>query len=158
MSKNDGLNPSIVKGALAGLIGGLAGAAAKSAAEKVFPPRVNGQTSPLQLVQRVDAETHREMSYPQEPVAADAIHWSFGGLAGATYGVLVELSPATAAWRGAAFGLAVNRLTHEGALPLVGLSAPVERPTPQQRYSDRATHVVYGVVTELVRRAVRRIL
>ena len=34
---------SILKGALAGMIGGLAGAGAKALAEKLFPPRVQGQ-------------------------------------------------------------------------------------------------------------------
>lgn len=145
-----------MRGALAGLIGGLAGAAAKSTAEKVFPPRTNGQPAPpLLLVERVGEEAHVPLSESEKTNAVKTIHWAFGGLTGAVYGAMVELSPRTAAWQGAAFGLALNKMTHEGVLPVMGLNREVSSQSQQERNSERTTHVVYGVVTELVRRIVR---
>src|ERR1700739_2731297 len=45
---------SILKGDIAGMIGGLAGAGAKMLAEKIFPPRSEGQTAPpVALVEQV---------------------------------------------------------------------------------------------------------
>ena len=41
------------------------------------------------------------------------------------------------------------------ALPAMGLSAEPEDQTTRERTSEMATHVVYGVVTETVRRVVR---
>ena len=38
--------PSLSKGLFAGAMGGLAGGLAKAAAEVIYPPRVQGQTSP----------------------------------------------------------------------------------------------------------------
>jgi putative membrane protein len=40
----------------------------------------------------------------------------------------------------------------------MGLSAKPEDQTTRERTSEMATHVVYGVVTETVRRVVRKIL
>jgi putative membrane protein len=40
----------------------------------------------------------------------------------------------------------------------MGLSAEPEEQTTRERTSEMATHVVYGMVTETVRRVVRRML
>jgi putative membrane protein len=91
-------------------------------------------------------------------LALQGIHWIFGALAGAVYGALVEIEPSFAAWRGAAFGLTLNRLTHESLLPKFGLAAPPDRQPTQERISEWVTHATYGVTTDTVRRAVRRAL
>jgi putative membrane protein len=94
----------------------------------------------------------------QETVAVETIHWGFGALTGAAYGALAEFYPAATAKDGAGFGMALASLTHEGALPAMGLSAPPEEQTTRERTSEMATHAVFGVVTETVRRVVRKIL
>ncbi len=145
---------SILKGALAGLVGGIAGSGIKMVAEAALPPRTAGQTPPpVALVERAVGHPLRGV---ERDAAMQAVHWSFGALAGAVYGALVEVSPQAAAWRGAAFGLTLNKLTHRGLLPKMGLAAPVEFQTTQERQSEWATHAVYGVVTEAVRRGIRR--
>jgi putative membrane protein len=145
---------SIAKGALAGLIGGLAGAGAKALAEQMLPPRVQGQTPPpVVLVEQVAGHP---LPPSQQQIAMRTIHWGFGAAAGAIYGALVEVEPSLAAWRGAAFGLALNRLTHESILPRMGLSAPKDAQPAQERISEWVTHAVYGIFTDSVRRVVRR--
>ncbi len=147
---------SIAKGLLAGLVGGLAGAGAKIVAEQIFPPRTQGQTPPP-VVLAENVAGHRLPEQERE-LALQGIHWIFGAVAGAVYGALVEMEPSLGAWRGAAFGITLNRITHESILPKLGLTAPPSRQPTQERISEWVTHAVYGVATDSVRRAVRRAL
>ena len=147
---------SIFKGALAGLIGGLAGAGAKAVAEKLFPPRVEGQTPPpVVLAEKVAGH---ELPQGEQQLAMQGVHWAFGALAGAAYGALIEFKPSVGAWQGAAFGLGVKRMTHDSTLPQMGLEQPKEEQPPQERISEWVTHAIYGVTTEIVRRQVRKLL
>ncbi|HEY1499498.1 MAG TPA: DUF1440 domain-containing protein [Acidobacteriaceae bacterium] len=147
---------SIAKGALAGLIGGIVGSGAKMIAEQMLPPRVEGQTPPpIVLAENV---TRRRLPESQRKLAMQGIHWIFGALAGAVYGALTEVEPSLGAWRGAAFGITLNRLTHESLLPRLGLADPPNRQPAQERISEWVTHAAYGVTTDTVRRAVRRAL
>jgi len=147
---------SIAKGVLAGFIGGLAGAGAKVLAEQVFPPRTAGQTAPTILL--AENVAGRRLPEEERQLAVQGIHWIFGALAGAVYGGLTEVEPSLGAWRGAAFGITLNRITHESILPRLGLTAPPGRQPTQERISEWVTHAVYGIATDSVRRAVRRAL
>ena len=152
--KKDKPSPDLVKGALAGMLGGLAGAGAKMAAEHLFPPRLDGRKPPS--VAWAEQVTNRSLEGAERQLAHKTIHFVFGALAGAAYGALVEFEPSLAAWRGAAFGVTLNRITHEWLLPRLDLSAtPNERPT-QERIGDWVTHAVYGTITDTTRRVVRR--
>lgn len=124
------------------------------AAEHFFPPRSEGQVPPpVALAEQV---TGRTLEGRQRRIAMQSIHWVFGALAGGVYGALVEMEPSLGAWRGAAFGITLNRITHESMLPKLGLAAePREQPT-QERISGWVTHAAYGVTTDAVRRVVRR--
>ena len=145
---------SLSKGILAGLLGGLAGAGAKMIAEQIFPPRTQGQTPPPVLL--AENVTGRRLPQQERELALQGIHWIFGAVAGAVYGGIVEMEPSLGAWRGAAFGITLNRITHETILPRLGLTAPPGRQPTQERISEWVTHAVYGVATDTVRRAVRR--
>ena len=145
---------SIMKGALAGLIGGLAGAGAKMLAEELFPPRVQGQTPPPVVL--AEQLAGHPLSAKQQRIAVQGLHWGFGAAAGAVYGALVEVEPSLGAWKGAAFGLTLNRLTHESILPRMGLSALRETQPAQERISEWVTHAVYGIFTDSIRGVVRR--
>jgi putative membrane protein len=145
------------KALLAGLAGGLIGSAAKIIAEALVPPRTEGQIAPPQLaVAHAAAAANIPIDQETTETAAKGLHWGFGTLTGGLYGVTAEFYPKATAWRGAAFGLALNRLTHEGILPRANLAPPVPEQTTQERVSEWVTHLVYGVVTESVRRAVRK--
>ncbi|MBV8113290.1 MAG: DUF1440 domain-containing protein [Silvibacterium sp.] len=145
---------SVLKGAAAGLIGGLAGAGAKALAEQLFPPRTKGQTPPpVALAEQVAGHP---LPPAEKQAAMQTIHWGFGAVAGAVYGAMVELEPSLGAWRGAAFGLSLNKITHETVLPRMGLAAPKEQQPSQERISEWVTHAVYGIFTDAVRRIVRR--
>jgi putative membrane protein len=140
---------SILKGAMAGLVGGLAGAAAKAYAEKIYARKLAEAPGALARVSSDDvAATAAPASVP-----ASLVPWVFGGLAGAAYGVAVEMEASAGGWQGAAFGLAINRVA--AAVPLAGLNMEVA-PPGQSAIRSRVMHGIYGVVTEVTRRFVRR--
>jgi putative membrane protein len=145
-----GAKKSLVKGLVAGLIGGLVATAAKAFAEQMFPPHTHGEREPEDLL--AEGAGHG-LTRTEKVEGAQAIHWGFGAAAGAAYGALAEYYPAATAKEGASFGLVLETLTQEGAL---GLAASVEEQTLRERTSEITSHVVYGVVTETVRRFVRR--
>ncbi len=149
-------NRSLAKGMIAGMIGGLVATAAKSAGERFFPPRTHGEPEPPEVL--AEKIAGHSLTQRQKAVAAESIHWAFGALAGAAYGGLAEFYPAATQKEGASFGLALATLTHENALPAMGLSADHDHQTTREHTSEIATHVVYGVVTEVVRSGVRRLL
>ncbi len=147
---------SLLKGMVAGMVGGLVATAAKSLAERIYPPRTHGEPEPPDvLAEKIAGHT---LPPTQKAITAESIHWGFGALAGAAYGGLAEYFPAATQKEGASFGLALAALTHENALPALGLSADPEHQTTREHTSEFATHVVYGVVTEVVRSGVRRFL
>jgi putative membrane protein len=147
---------SLAKGLLAGLIGGLIATAAKTVAERIYPPRTHGEPEPPEVL--AEKIAGHELAVRQKTAAAESIHWGFGALAGAAYGGVVEYFPAATSKDGAAFGMALSSLTHGTALPAMGLSAAPEEQTTRERTSEMATHVMFGVVTETVRRVVRKML
>lgn len=151
-------NPThnLLKGALAGLIGGLIATAAKSAAERVYPPRTHGEPEPPAVLAEKLGQPKVETA--QKKAVEESIHWGFGALAGAAYGVIAELYPQVTAKGGTTFGLALMTVTHEGALPALGLAATPEHQEGRERRSEMATHVVYGVVCETVRSVLRKAL
>lgn len=147
---------SLWKGLLAGLAAGLVATAAKSVAEAIYPPRVHGEPEPPALL--VEKLAGHPLQGSAKKVATETIHWGFGAATGAFYGVLAEYYPAATSKEGVTFGLTLMALTHETALPEMGLSAPAEEQSPREHTSEAASHVLYGVVAEKVRSYVRATL
>jgi putative membrane protein len=86
------------------------------------------------------------------------LHYGFGALTGAAYGVLAELAPGVTRGVGVPFGTAVWLGADEIAVPAFGLSGlPWEHP-PSVHARALAAHLVYGVATEGLRRLARRAL
>jgi putative membrane protein len=147
---------SLAKGLVAGLIAGLAATAAKSCVEALFPPRVHGEPEPPEVL--AEKVVGHALDRETKTHAGEAIHWGFGAAVGAAYGALAEYYPAATDKEGAAFGLALMTLTHETALPAMGLTEDVEEQTARERTSEATSHLVYGLVAERVRSFVRGLL
>jgi putative membrane protein len=145
--------PSLWKGLVAGLAAGVAATAAKTLAEKFYPPRIHGEPEPPELL--TEHIAGHPLDHATEIVAAEGIHWGFGAAAGAFYGALAEFYPAATSKEGANFGLVLMALTHQGILPAMGLSASAEQQSEREQTSEAATHLIFGVVAERVRRIVR---
>ncbi|MEN3326020.1 MAG: putative rane protein [Acidobacteriota bacterium] len=90
--------------------------------------------------------------------AGAVAHYAMGVTSGAIYGAMAEVMPMATVAEGLPFGAAVWVVADEGVVPALGLSRnPSEYPASIHVYSF-ASHLVYGLATELVRRAVRKAL
>lgn len=134
---------SILKGALAGLAGGIAGSGAKILAERMYPP-VPGESTKSPLESK-DLETA-------------AKPWVLGAVVGAAYGAAMEIEPKAGVWGGAGFGLAIRKFSPETLSPEAeaAQSKMTVRQLTQQRQSRWISYAVFGVVTEAVRRMIRK--
>lgn len=100
----------------------------------------------------------KELTEHEKDTAGTAIHYIFGTTTGAAYGAAAELSPLVSFGAGLPFGALVWIAGDEGVVPALGLSkSPTEYPLQTHAYS-LASHLVYGLTAEVVRRAVRKIL
>jgi putative membrane protein len=147
---------SLAKGLIAGLIAGLAATAAKTLAERIFPPQPKlCPEPPVPATERMMGETQAALAKARQ---SEAFRWGLGASAGAAYGAVAEFYPEATARHGASFGLALEALNHEAALPALGLAAEPESgtQTTREHTSEITSYVVYGVTAELVRRLVRR--
>ncbi len=121
-------NKDFMKGIIAGLAGGIVATAAKTLAEKVYPPRTHGEPEPTDVAaEKLPAMSWRRHRRP----------WRRRRFTGCLVRLPVRPTgrwqsstrPATAR-DGANFGMTLMALTHEGALPAMGLSAdPADQTT-----------------------------
>ncbi len=161
----------ILKGLLAGVSGGLlasflmeqfqAAWTATSQAMQSAQRRGGRKPDPATVkVANVVSEkvTARKVPQDYKSLAGEAVHYGMGVTTAAVYGVLAEVAPIVTVGDGAAFGAGVWALADELAVPAAGLSRPArEIPLTTHLYA-LASHLVYGWITETVRRAVRRAL
>lgn len=90
---------------------------------------------------------------PQQHPAGLAVHYAIGIAPAAIYGALRERTPAVSAGGGLAYGLAMFVLEDEIANPALGVAAPPQHYPWQPHARGLVSHLVYGVVTELVLQA-----
>lgn len=147
------------KGALAGACGGIAGALAMSALHLAIG-RMGGshQQGDDSTVKAAEKVAGHKLSPEQKKVAGPAVHLGFGGVMGAAYGAAAELSDVVEAGAGVPFGLAIWAGAHMAAVPALGLAPSPLRQPLRDEAGEFAAHVVYGLVTEAVRRALRKVL
>ena len=99
-----------------------------------------------------------KLTKSEKKVAGPAVHYAFGTSVGGLYGAVAELAPEVTTGAGLPFGAAFWLVADEGAVPLLGLSkGPTEYPLGTHAYA-LASHFVYGLTAEVVRRAVRSAL
>ena len=145
---------NLAKGLLAGMLGGLVGSGAKIVGELIYTPRTLRQVPPpVILAERIAGHP---LSHVQQNVSMQAIHFVFGATTGAIYGAAAEFLPIVTAGYGAAFGFVLQFFTHESLVPLAGLDVPPLQQPLREHTSEFFTHVLYGVATDLTRRAVRK--
>ena len=178
---------SLWKGALAGAVAGAAGAFVMEKFQTKALPRMTawlergqqegegggdgggdggGGGSPetsepatLKAAEAVSEKVFRhELTEDEKKWAGPAAHYWMGVTSGAVYGATVERLPLATIGQGAAFGTMVWGIADEGVVPLAGLSKPPTEYPAKTHASALASHLVYGVTTEMVRRAVRRAL
>lgn len=163
----------VFKGLAAGLIGGLVGTIVMTQFQNVVTEigkSASGEGEKKQKKDEGDDATvktakaisenvldHNLKKSEKEP-AGTAVHYVFGTTMGAVYGIAAEAAPITSAGYGLPFGTALFVGADEIAVPALGLSEPpTEIPISKHAYG-LASHLVYGLTADLVRRGVRKFL
>jgi putative membrane protein len=155
----------VLAGAVAGLAGGLVAAFVMSefqtAVSAFNENRSSSGDMPANEKAAVEISENvfeHEMTKPAREQAGEAVHYAMGGVSGMIYGAASELAPISTVGAGLPFGTAVWLIADDVLVPALGLSKPVtEFPLSTHAYA-LGSHLVYGLTTDLVRRAVRQIL
>jgi hypothetical protein len=166
------------KDVLAGAVGGVAGTLAMNYAQRLWtlvaernpPESAAGKHDARDWQERTEDENSNEVAAQvlaratidrrlterELSIAAPLIHFSFGAAVGAAYGASLDTVPHHRR-SGVALGSALWLAADEVAMPVLGLSrSTLERPL-EMHCQSLVAHLVYGVVTERVRRVVIRI-
>ncbi|MFN2517010.1 MAG: DUF1440 domain-containing protein [Pyrinomonadaceae bacterium] len=104
------------------------------------------------------AVSGRELTESEKELAGTAFHYAMGITSGALYGAAAEIIPEVKVGAGIPFGAAVWFIADEGLVPAVGLSKSATDYPPSIHAYALASHLVFGLTTELVRRSVRQAL
>src|SRR6266496_3093089 len=92
----------------------------------------------------------------EKEIAGPIVHYVVGTTAGTVYGLAAEYEPHVTTLAGIPFGVAFWLVVDEGALSLLGLArGPTAYPISTHAYA-LASHLVFGLTTEVVRSTVRR--
>lgn len=173
-------NASAFKGMLAGAIGGLVASWVMNVFMEEAGPRVQTIAAKFDHSAQQQQSSSSSNDEPKEDAtmkAADAIvrtatggrhlslegkkkggpivHYAFGGLMGALYGLASEFSPITTAGFGTAFAGALFAGADLWAVPALHLSGSNSDAPVSSLATPFGAHMVYGVATESVRRLIR---
>ena len=153
--------PAPIRGLAAGIAGGLIASFAMDQFQKMWsvvlpPPKSDGDPATVKAAERASrAAFGTPLAKDEKSTAGGIVHYLFGAGLGGAYGLLAEIRPGVTRAAGVPFGLTTATLFDEIAVPAVGLGpAPTKSPTATHAYAY-ASHLVFGAVTEGVRRALR---
>lgn len=100
----------------------------------------------------------KKLTKEEKETAGAIAHYVMGVTSGAIYGAVAEALPESTVGEGLPFGAAVWLIADEAVVPALGLSKSAkDYPLSTHAYAF-ASHLVFGLTTELVRRAVRKTL
>jgi putative membrane protein len=173
-------HPHLGKGVLAGLVGDLIGTIVmtefQNAWNKASQSMKNDRAKDSEQNQQTQGEPEKEnatmiaagkiarltghqRSHQQKKKLGPVVHYSFGTLQGGIYGVVTEVNGNSRAFLpGLLFGSALFVAADEVAMPALGFSGkPTDYPLSSHLYG-LASHLVYGVTAEMVRRGLRSAL
>lgn len=171
--QNEKPEPNVVKGLAAGVIAGVVASYVMTEFQSLWS-RVaeevseNGDSSgrddqqqeetpaTVKAAQAISKNVfdHR-LQESEKPVAGEIVHYLMGATSGAVYGVTAELAPLVTKGVGVPFGTAVWAIADEIVVPRLGLSKPPAKYPVSTHVYGFASHVVYGLTTDLIRRGLR---
>ena len=104
------------------------------------------------------ATTGEPVTQKYREVAGSVVHYATGAVLGGLYGALTHERPEAALGLGVPFGLATMLVVDDVAVPAFGWGpAPQDTPVATHGYSA-ASHAVFGLVLEGVRRLAARVV
>lgn len=118
-----------------------------------------GEDATVKTAEAISQGIFRHPLSPEgKKVAGPAVHYAMGAALGALYGGLAELDTRVTLGAGVPFGTAVWLAADEVAVPAFGLAPPPTETPASTHATALASHAVYGLTTDLVRRALRRVM
>jgi hypothetical protein len=97
----------------------------------------------------------RHLTREGKEAGGPIVHYAFGALIGAIYGGVAEYAPRISAGAGTSFGTALFAGADLYAVPALGLGQSSAGQPAAKLASPFIAHLVYGLTTDLVRRALR---
>ena len=126
-SDSRSMAPSLWKGLTAGLVAGLVATAAKSLAEKLYPPRINGEPEPPELL--TERIAGHQLDHTTELVAAKAFTGASAPPPAHSMARSPSFTPRPPAKEGANFGLAPHGAHPPGRTSRNGSQRSAEQQT-----------------------------
>lgn len=126
--------------------------------QKKEQPQEGGNDATVKAAEAISESVFdHDLTKSEKKLAGPAVHYAMGATSGAIYGTMAELTPFVTIGAGLPFGTAVWLVADEAAVPALGLSeSSTDVPISKHAYA-LASHFVYGLTTEIVRRAVRNV-
>ena len=152
--------PAPVRGIAAGIAAGLIASLAmdlfqKAWAKAVPMPASSDDPATVKAAQKASRAVTGELFAKEDKAAAGQwVHYLFGAGLGGAYGLLAEYRPGVTAGFGSVLAGGAL-LLDEVAVPAAGLSEPPSEAPPATHAYALASHLVFGSVSEGVRRVLR---
>ncbi|MGI8811641.1 MAG: DUF1440 domain-containing protein [Pyrinomonadaceae bacterium] len=160
----------VARGAVAGLVGGLVASFVMTQFQSLLTAiaeteekskKKNGGDEPSTVKAAIKISENifdHDLTKSEKEPAGEVVHYAMGATSGLIYGIAAEIEPIATAGAGLSFGTAVWLFADDIVVPALGLSKSVtEYPLSTHAYA-LSSHLVYGLTTEVVRRAVRNLL
>lgn len=114
------------------------------------------ESSTVKVAQSISKKVRgRGLKDKEKEPASYIVHFAFGTLMGAAYGISTEYLPVANLGHGLLHGIALWGGADALAMPALGLSSPVEERSAGELAYEILAHAVYGVSSESARRVVR---
>ena len=110
---------------------------------------------PAHVIASRTSQAQGGKAVPQDHPAGLAVHYAIGIAPAAVYGALRGRVPGVGAGSGLAYGMALFVLEDEIANPALGFAAPPHHYPWQPHARGLISHLVYGLVTDLVLRGLQ---
>lgn len=152
--------PAPLRGVAAGIVAGLVASLAMDGFQKLWAkavPMPAGGDDPatVKVAQKASrAVTGEYFGKDDKAAAGQWVHYLFGAGLGAAYGLLAEYRPGVTRGFGSVLSTGAL-LLDEVAVPAAGLSGPPSETPPVTHAYALASHLVFGSVSEGVRRGLR---
>lgn len=156
----------VIAGAAAGLVATFVMSKYQNISQDLFSN--NGESSDKEKSEKSEPATVKaanaitdtvfdhELEKDEKEIAGQAMHYLMGGVSGAIYGGAAEYSNLVKKGGGFPFGTAVWAIADDFVVPALGLSkSPLKFPLSTHAYAI-TSHWVYGAVSELARKQIRK--
>ena len=151
----------VTRGLMAGMVGGLVGSCAMMIYMEVVSKAINADRQPHGgNVTAEVADLAMQQATGQEPSEAakqtggTLVHYGFGTIVGAVYGAAAEFLPWASFGLGTLYGTGIFVVADEYSLPRLKLAHWPEDESALDQLGHLGAHLVYGVATDVTRRAI----